>query len=88
MSTKVWVKPHWAKRVVSDRYVPPYTSAGTTIWSPGWKRRKADEMAAIPEAKANPVAPSSRAAIVDSRASLVGFRAREYMYPSLAAFPS
>ena len=75
----LWSNPQTFSTFSNRRKVPPYASSGITAWSPGTHRlRMRVSSAASPEANAKPRSPSSRAAMLLSRAVRVGFAERLY----------
>ena len=71
--------PQTCSTLSKRRNVPPYASSGITTWSPGrHSARIRVSSAARPEANAKPRSPSSRAAMLPSRAVRVGLAERLY----------
>ena len=73
------LSPQAVATLSNSRNVPPYASSGSTTWSPGrHSARITVSSAASPLANANPRSPSSRAAMLPSRAVRVGLAERLY----------
>ena len=76
---ELWVRPQLLSTLSKRRCVPPYASSGMTAWSPGrHSARTRVSSAASPLANAKPRSPSSRAAMLPSRAVRVGLAERLY----------